>query len=801
MGDVKTVIWTQQSRQSELGLEFLLVKALLFVLLVAAQFCYPDYPSLGLDPSWRMALGQVFHDGLQFGPDVTFTFGPLGFLFGNTYIGVQFWSLIVWQLLAAAVFAIIILDGARLLTGLRRIIYFGFFLFVDSLLATVDVLPVIIIAMIGFELIRRSSEDWRPTTSLLVLCLALLANIKFTYLILASSAVLILCGQELFRGRWPIAMRLAACFFAGFLGWWIACGQSLYNLPIYLYNSWHISQGYSQTMGVTTPAQPFWLGMAVLVMLSAYGLLYLILHFDRSCTLSRFILLTAFIYLTWKHGFVRSDGHMLVFFFSVLFLIVAFPALLDDLSRRRWHTQVLLALAGLFCIWGIHSTGMHIGWPGVIWQAPSRLVGTFWRHYHVLGQWTAFRASYAQQLAKEKQRFDLPRTRAVIGQAPIDVLGYEQAIALYNGFTYRPRPVFQSYSAYTPYLARLNDAFYRSSRAPEYALLKLQSIDNRFPTLDDSLLWRSFMHRYNYVHTELGFQLWQRRSQPLQAGPELAGSLRSATVKLNQPLELGALAHKRLWATLQLTPSWLGHLRNAVYKPPIVNLTIQDTQGKRSTFRLPLTQAATGFILNPPIEDSVDYLCFAMGVANRQIDALTLEVPQQDQKFFHETAYVELSELPSALSGNDCRAQRDLYMTVHFRMFQSLPINFETPIAPSEIQLDGRPAVMMHAPSKMEFAVPEGATTVSGAFGFAPGAYTGSGKTDGATFRILWQDSQHQVELYQHRLDPLNVPGDRGLQDFYVDLKGLAGGKLLLQVDPGANAAWDWTAWTAIKID
>src|SRR5262249_9156440 len=156
-------------------------------------------------------------------------------------------------------------------------------------------------------------------------------------------------------------------------------------------------------------------------------------------------------------------------------------------------------------------------------------------------------------------------------------------------------------------LARLNDDFYRSSRAPDYALLKLQTIDNRFPTLDDSLLLRSFMHRYDYVHTERGFQLWKRRSQTPREGSELVSSLRSETVKLNQPIEISVLKNQGLWATLQLKPSLLGHLRNAIYKPPIVNLAVEDTQGQRSTFRLTLPQAATGFILNPLIEDSTDY--------------------------------------------------------------------------------------------------------------------------------------------------------------------------------------------------
>jgi hypothetical protein len=45
------------------------------------------------------------------------------------------------------------------------------------------------------------------------------------------------------------------------------------------------------------------------------------------------------------------------------------------------------------------------------------------------------------------------------------------------------------------------------------------------------------------------------------------------------------------------------------------------------------------------------------------------------------------------------------------------------------------------------------------------------------------------------------VPGDRGLQDFRADLKGLVGGKLVLQTDPEASSDWDWTVWTAIKIE
>ena len=92
-----------------------LESALLFLLLSTIIFTLPNRPSFDLDASWRMALGKFFIDGLQFGRDVVFTYGPLGFVMGKTYSGLLFWSLIVWQLFATGVIATL---GSSGLVGL-----------------------------------------------------------------------------------------------------------------------------------------------------------------------------------------------------------------------------------------------------------------------------------------------------------------------------------------------------------------------------------------------------------------------------------------------------------------------------------------------------------------------------------------------------------------------------------------------------------------------------------------------------------------------------------------------------------
>jgi len=47
-------------------------------------------PTPGLDPSWTIALSKAHDEGLVWGKDITFTFGPLGYLFFGSLIGQNF---------------------------------------------------------------------------------------------------------------------------------------------------------------------------------------------------------------------------------------------------------------------------------------------------------------------------------------------------------------------------------------------------------------------------------------------------------------------------------------------------------------------------------------------------------------------------------------------------------------------------------------------------------------------------------------------------------------------------------------
>src|SRR3954453_12297370 len=88
-----------------------------FLLLVAVGFSLPAPPSAELDASWRMAIGRFFQEGRQFGTDVVFTYGPLGWSMGKTYWDGG-WSLLIgWHAIQAVAMAALVYWHAFRLSG------------------------------------------------------------------------------------------------------------------------------------------------------------------------------------------------------------------------------------------------------------------------------------------------------------------------------------------------------------------------------------------------------------------------------------------------------------------------------------------------------------------------------------------------------------------------------------------------------------------------------------------------------------------------------------------------------------
>ena len=77
--------------------------AFAIVAIVALVPFDPVLASTGLDPSWQQALHHAIERGLQFGTDIVFTYGPLGFAHTRVYWpGLFAVTLLYWLAFAVA---------------------------------------------------------------------------------------------------------------------------------------------------------------------------------------------------------------------------------------------------------------------------------------------------------------------------------------------------------------------------------------------------------------------------------------------------------------------------------------------------------------------------------------------------------------------------------------------------------------------------------------------------------------------------------------------------------------------------
>lgn len=764
-----------------------------FLILIIAAFNVPSYPEQGLDSSWRMALGKFFMEGRQFGPEIVFTYGPLGYIMGNTYWGGQWASLVAWHAVLGITFATIVYWYGFRLKGYNRLFFLIFFFIFG--MSYQDAIQQIVIAFAGIELIRRTDSAWRWSSLALVVLLAVLSLVKFTNIVLCIVLIILAGGLEFWTKRQIMtALRLPLIYIGGFLIGWILCGQHLVNLPAYFHSSWEISQGYQYTMGVSCSPLQLKLGLTVLGLIVTHALLNFFSHPNRI----RAIVLTtgvgAFIYLNWKHGFIRADGHQVGFYYAALTFAVSSALLLEDGPKFRLPKRAILTAIGL-----ISLVGMEAILPGLLRGGLGVAQHKLDSNISFLMNLEGHRRGYEGRLDREEAFVDMINTKGKLGSASVDVLGFEQSAALFNKFNYQPRPVFQGYSAYTPYLSRLNYDYYASDKAPEYVLFKLQTIDGRLATMDDPHALRILIQRYTYLFSEQGFTIWKRKSGPFDAASFEPKFIRSTIAHPREIVDVSDLSDKNIWVEIDYHFNLLGSLRRFFFKPPLVQLRIIDEKGVESVHRLPKTIGQAGFMLNPVINDLLDFMRAAGGTPRRRVKSIVVETAPQNLDCLKDEIKISFSSMPHSDAGISYFKEADQAL---FHMFVDTPSSYNALNPPNEDAIDKRRVMIMHAPSEMTFDVPSGADEINGYFGFVPGAYTDGGKTNGAGFTIVWDgDNGDPIVLFERYLDPVKKLNDRGVQKFHVKLPE-SRGRVRLMINPGPHNeyAFDWTGWSGIEF-
>ncbi len=435
-------------------------------------------PSSGLDPSWQAALYLAVHDGLHFGTQVVWTYGPLGFLSlpGVWFSGLAAIAFVYSALLYVALCVSVVYLLRRALGALPA---FVLTLLVLAAAPGIEV-PV---ALAGVWCLAALADDPPPfAAQLVVIGGGVLGASEILALPRSGLAILAMCAITPLGlpGRLRRLATFAGCWLLSVIVLWFVAGQGVGNVGPFVRNALQVVSGYSEAMGTTSASSLYVPGVIAVAVALTAGAWLASGPSSRRWAAAAAIGLASFD--LYKESVVRQDtGHVEILLSTAIAVVLAMP------RRGRWVVSGL-AVAGAVVIALAAPRPLH---------EPLDV--------NPLDHLRTARTEVDQVLHPSKTEFVgavalalqyrlAPSTLKLLHGHTVDVLPWEESLVWAYDLHWDPLPIFQDYSAYTAALDRVNADKLRSASAPQRILREnaalvdpsyaTGSIDGRNPTWD-----------------------------------------------------------------------------------------------------------------------------------------------------------------------------------------------------------------------------------------------------------------------------------------------------------------------------
>lgn len=584
-----------------------------------------------LDPSWQAAITDSVAHGRQFGADVIFTFGPLGFVTAPTYTGKLLIARVVGDLLFKAAFAAFMAYVAIRLKGIMRLVFI--FSGVVFSLYAMDAVYLCLILFATATATRFAASFW--SLSIAGVVLGFVALVKVTFLVVCPSCLLVLGGYLLWKRKMRGSLVLFASFVLAFLAGWGMAGQHLVSLPTYLWAAVHVISGYSEIYYLN---KSFYALICGLIAVSLASVLIFTFCFMRRAQGRAWAIGALFLgstFLAWKEGFVRADGHALTTF---VFLQFALPAAWVFLPPPRNRRKVLLGLTAFTLL--LAFVGCFLIRPTLKNECIELAYKKFHQNISALSHFQRFRLENELRLSRLRNQYALPQIKKIIGDSSVDYFGHEEAVVLLNDLNYRPRPMFEKPTAYNGFLIGINGAFYRGTNKPQYVILKYQTIDNRFSAAEDTAVLDAILRNYEILLTEKGYLLARLKTDT--AAPFAVRLLPAQEVSFEERIMLPDDSGP-VWVAFDIQETWLGKIRNFFYKPFQITLQVETKNGEVADFRVSRLVAQSGFMINPALCDEEDFRELVLNPRYRNLGAIRIHIEDAARPYYRGRFLCQLS--------------------------------------------------------------------------------------------------------------------------------------------------------------
>jgi hypothetical protein len=756
-------------------------------------------PPLELDPSWEVAIEHAAVHHLQFGTQIVFTFGPLGFLaspFSLRHLaGARIAFALFWSALVA-------LTATTLARGLRGWVRYTFitWMVVFTLSEGLDQTAFFVMTC-GTLLLLFDTPKQRWLAPFYVLAFIILSLTKFSFLTaaFASFALVILCW--IWQGKLIRTVAVALGAPVGLLAFWIAVGQSPFHLAAWLRHGLELESGYSGAMSLVPKTGVVCAALAGLA-LFAGALIATIVQSHRNFVFCAAVLTIAqYTFLAWKEGFTRSgDWHCFVFLWYLplgLVFLLGKDLQSGATALHRGVMEATFAAAIAMCL-----VGAHFQIPGFAWRLltnwPQRISLNAQIIFGALaGHSKDFYAECSDP--KNLRMLVLDHANDVIGNESVDVMNYLLLPAVTNEMNYEPRPVIQGFVAYTPVLQNLNEEYFRSIGRPRFVMLCQEATDGRFPALEDSAATNYVLNNYVPVGRDGRFLILQQRT----ADEPRLQLVHERMMRFGETLDLRPWAHGPLFMSVKITPSLLGKAVTLIYQEHPLYVRVESDNGE-AQYRVVPSMAQRPFLLSPVIDNNRDVMNLYAAHPGNDVQSLTLNWPGRWSFEFDDRMTVRLYAAPDFPHAAGQIPVSRMLADVQGRVFWPEPLSVVSASPARLTVIHGTAGLLVRAPSKIVLEIPPSSSSFSGYFGLPGKAFAADNGSPAVDASILVQDRSGETK---RRLDrplqrstqadsderfPFRVPID-STDDRTITLATSPG--------PGGDAEAVWSIWSQCRFD
>ena len=630
----------------------------LLLLVAFAVFRLPPWLPLfviesnGVDPSWQMLLNEAVPHGWTFGRDLFFTYGPFGFIHARMYHP-ETWAVVIAAWVGISV---IMADLVWRVTGHGRLSLIGRMFCGIAMLEFMsrDAMAVCfgLHALVFLEAVRVSRKDAKTQSivsiigtlhvfrqAIPILLLAALPWAKFSYFVTASflGCTLVAVGMLERRIPWRAILLFAACPIA-----WLLSGGTLAECRGFIGTGFQLAGGYSVAMGLgpeSTAGPTVLVSAGFVVLVLPVWLVSRLRLGDWRMSVLTMLFFHGLLFIAWKSCFVRYHAERIPVFLGTMFPLLAYGWLASRQSERLSSatgsaSAVSIELARSWKHWRsqwhssgnfIHAAERRFGLPillaglvvlvsvGTLERVQPLTFGEVMGHAvspfrdQVLAVAESVRnpnwrlSTHESQLANIRDANPIPDV-----DGTVDVFPSKLIVGFAHGLDMRPRPVLQSYAAFTPALIERDARHFRGDTGPNHVLISVGEIDGRLPTMEDSRGWFELLSNYDLTDSTGDLLRLSRRDRPRLSLPPEPSS--RTTVKFGEQVNVPPTMASPIWCRIQIEPSLAGRAASILYRLPELRLQlrVQSDDGPDREFRLLPGAARAGFLVSPVVETRKD---------------------------------------------------------------------------------------------------------------------------------------------------------------------------------------------------